>query len=55
MRRIFVTGGARFIGNNFVRHLAAKYPSYHQTVVDALTSVTKVITHSHASATVAAR
>jgi len=52
MRRIFVTSGAGFIGSNFVRHLAAKYPSYHQTVVDVVTSVTRVITHSHCSATV---
>jgi dTDP-glucose 4,6-dehydratase len=37
MRHILITGGAGFIGSNFVRHLAAKYPSYHLTVVDALT------------------
>ena len=55
MRSIFVTSGAGFIGSNFVRHLAAKYPSYHQTVVDVTTSVTRVITHSRCSATVAAR
>ena len=37
MKHILITGGAGFIGSNFVRHLAAKYPSYHLTVVDALT------------------
>src|SRR5215510_12183267 len=37
MRRILVTGGAEFIGSNFVRHLAASSPDYQLTVVDALT------------------
>jgi len=32
-----VTGGAGFIGSNFVRMMLAKYPDYHVTVLDALT------------------
>ena len=35
--RILVTGGAGFIGSNFVRHLLGKYPDYRITVLDALT------------------
>ena len=37
MRHILVTGGAGFIGSNFVRYVAEKYPSYKITIVDALT------------------
>ena len=37
MRNILITGGAGFIGSNFVRYLAAKYPSYRLIIVDALT------------------
>ena len=64
MRHILITGGAGFIGSNFVRHLAAKYPSYYLTLYPAMTdgdvaetiaAVTKVITHSRHSAPVAAR
>ncbi len=35
--KILVTGGAGFIGSNFVHYLAQKYPDYQITVVDALT------------------
>ena len=37
MKTILVTGGAGFIGSNFVRHLYQKYPDYRLLVVDALT------------------
>ena len=37
MKTILITGGAGFIGSNFVRHLYQKYPDYRLLVVDALT------------------
>lgn len=37
MKNFLVTGGAGFIGCNFVRHMLAKYPDYHITVYDKLT------------------
>ncbi len=37
MKRILVTGGAGFIGSNFVHHMYTKYPDYHFKVVDSLT------------------
>ena len=36
-KTILVTGGAGFIGSNFVRHLYDHYPDYRLLVVDALT------------------
>ncbi|MBF0569740.1 MAG: GDP-mannose 4,6-dehydratase [Candidatus Omnitrophica bacterium] len=35
--KVLVTGGAGFIGSNFVKYLHAKYPKYHIAVLDALT------------------
>ena len=35
--KIIVTGGAGFIGSNFVHHLVTNYPEYNITVVDKLT------------------
>ncbi len=37
MKRILVTGGAGFIGCNFVRYLLSRYPEYSIMVLDALT------------------
>ena len=37
MKRLLVTGGAGFIGSNFVRYIFEKYPHYRVTVLDALT------------------
>lgn len=36
-KRIMVTGGAGFIGSNFVHWIAANHPDVHVTVLDALT------------------
>lgn len=37
MKTVLITGGAGFIGSNFVRHLYKKYPDYRLFVLDALT------------------
>ncbi len=37
MQTILVTGGAGFIGSNFVRYMLNKYPAYRIIVLDALT------------------
>lgn len=37
MKNLLVTGGAGFIGSNFVRHMLATYPDYAITVYDKLT------------------
>lgn len=37
MKTILITGGAGFIGSNFVRHIYNKYPNYRIVVLDALT------------------
>ena len=34
---IIVTGGAGFIGSNFVFHMLGKYPEYRIVCLDALT------------------
>ncbi|MCA1993218.1 MAG: GDP-mannose 4,6-dehydratase, partial [Coleofasciculus sp. S288] len=36
-RRLLVTGGAGFIGSNFVHHWCAQYPGDRVVVLDALT------------------
>jgi dTDP-glucose 4,6-dehydratase len=35
--KLFVTGGAGFIGSNFIRHILGKYPDYQVTNFDKLT------------------
>ncbi|MFZ5953843.1 MAG: dTDP-glucose 4,6-dehydratase [Candidatus Dependentiae bacterium] len=36
-KNVFVTGGAGFIGSNFINYMFKKYPDYHFTVLDKLT------------------
>ena len=36
-RHVLVTGGAGFIGSAFVRHVLARYPDLHVSVLDKLT------------------
>ncbi|MEA2046500.1 MAG: GDP-mannose 4,6-dehydratase, partial [Euryarchaeota archaeon] len=35
--RLLITGGAGFIGCNFVRHILKEHPGYEITVLDKLT------------------
>lgn len=35
--KLLITGGAGFIGSNFIRHIINKYPDYHITNLDKLT------------------
>jgi len=37
MKNLMMTGGAGFIGSNFVRYILNKYPDYHTIVFDKLT------------------
>jgi len=37
VRNLMITGGAGFIGSNFVRYVLEKYPDYHVVVYDKLT------------------
>ena len=37
MKTILITGGAGFIGSNFLEYIFRKYPDYHIIVLDALT------------------
>ena len=34
---LFITGGAGFIGSNFIRHILTHYPEYKVTNLDKLT------------------
>lgn len=35
--KLLITGGAGFIGSNFIRHIINKYPGYHITNLDKIT------------------
>jgi dTDP-glucose 4,6-dehydratase len=37
MKKVLITGGAGFIGSNYVRYMLEKYPDYHVVVLDKLT------------------
>ena len=37
MKSILITGGAGFIGSNFVRYIYSRYPDYRIIILDALT------------------
>ncbi len=37
MKTIFITGGAGFIGSNFIDYIFKKYPDYKIIVLDLLT------------------
>ncbi|MEJ2148738.1 MAG: GDP-mannose 4,6-dehydratase, partial [Chloroflexota bacterium] len=37
MKNLLVTGGAGFIGSNFVRYMLERYPDLHVVVFDKMT------------------
>ncbi len=47
MKRILVTGGAGFIGSNFIHHMLGKYPDIEIVNLDALTYAGNLDNHSH--------
>ncbi|MBV9121320.1 MAG: GDP-mannose 4,6-dehydratase [Chloroflexi bacterium] len=49
MKTILITGGAGFIGSNFVRYLYDRYPDYQLLVLDALTYAGSIENRPHGS------
>ena len=45
MTKVLVTGGAGFIGSNFVHYMLDKYPDYEIVNLDALRLKIILITH----------
>ena len=45
-KTIIVTGGAGFIGGNFVYHMLNKYPEYRIVCVDCLTYLKRSVRES---------
>ena len=49
---IIVTGGAGFIGSNFIFHMLKKYPDYRIICLDCLTLSVLLFSWMHAANTV---
>ena len=47
---IFVTGGAGFIGSNFIFHMLKEHPDYRIVCLDKLTSASSRLTSATARA-----
>lgn len=47
--RVLVTGGAGFIGSNFIRYALRNHPDWHVTNPDKLTYAGNLYPHTHAS------
>ena len=47
MKKLLVTGGAGFIGGNFIHYLLKHYPHYKNNNLDALTYAGELTKHRH--------